>query len=47
MTERGKRIFSKLREVIDAIVLINGDEPNLTWRSPMPLAPRLVFLKAA
>ncbi len=29
MTERGKRIFSKLREVIDAIVLINGDEPNL------------------
>ena len=29
MTERGKRIFSKLEENIDAIVLINGDEPNL------------------
>jgi Xaa-Pro dipeptidase len=29
MTERGKRIFSKLREDIDAIVLVNGDEPNL------------------
>jgi Xaa-Pro dipeptidase len=29
MTERGKRIFSKLGEEIDAIVLINGDEPNL------------------
>jgi len=29
MTERGKRIFSKLREEIDAIVLINADEPNL------------------
>jgi Xaa-Pro dipeptidase len=29
MTERGKRIISKLREEIDAIVLINGDEPNL------------------
>jgi Xaa-Pro dipeptidase len=29
MTERGKRIFSKLREKIDAIVLMNGDEPNL------------------
>ncbi len=29
MTERGKRIFSKLAEEIDAIVLINGDEPNL------------------
>ena len=29
MTERGKRIFSKLREEIDAIVLVNGDEPNL------------------
>ncbi|HEY3419697.1 MAG TPA: aminopeptidase P family protein [Methanomassiliicoccales archaeon] len=29
MTERGKRIFSKLKEEIDAIVLINGDEPNL------------------
>jgi Xaa-Pro dipeptidase len=29
MTDRGKRIFSKLKEDIDAIVLINGDEPNL------------------
>ncbi|MGD0817028.1 MAG: aminopeptidase P family protein [Methanomassiliicoccales archaeon] len=29
MTDRGKKIFSKLREDIDAIVLINGDEPNL------------------
>ena len=29
MTDRGKKIFSKLREEIDAIVLINGDEPNL------------------
>jgi Xaa-Pro dipeptidase len=29
MTERGKRIFSKLRDEIDAIVLINGDEPNV------------------
>ena len=29
MTERGKRIFSKLKDKIDAIVLMNGDEPNL------------------
>lgn len=29
MTDRGKRIFSKLGEEIDAIVLINSDEPNL------------------
>ena len=29
MTERGKRIFSKIRDEIDAIVLINGDEPNV------------------
>jgi Xaa-Pro dipeptidase len=29
MTERGKRIFSKLKEEIDAVVLMNGDEPNL------------------
>jgi Xaa-Pro dipeptidase len=29
MTDRGKRIFSKLREDVDAIVLINSDEPNL------------------
>ncbi len=29
MTERGKRIFSKISQDIDAIVLINGDEPNL------------------
>ncbi len=29
MTERGKRIFSKIGEDVDAVVLINGDEPNL------------------